>query len=638
MEEEEADFLMGLLNSPLSHANVLRYASDFADLAEQFMDDLISGKLHDKFDKGSDKRGNQSHPDLLQEETNTSHYNDETSHSYKIKWDAMRSYTLDLIDGPVFGMNKWNSSEQSHGEATTEQPDVNPYHEDEEKLPQRQRVMLWMDRLKAALCVVKFSMGPEWMYLWPLTEYGRACIGRNHLEKLISKHVAQRSDRIEHVRRKAGHFIRDFSTTPIPLYAMMENFYYRNETVMGYMNKQPGSRATRPRSQSESALFDSTRNSSIPPPPPSEWTPTLSPTAEDSSHSAPPVVDANNKSARSPSPPPPRPPKFNSMPTPNRMRSISSPQIMELSRKSPSNMKKPKASILDQILSQHDISGQGLSTAVATELSILLYMIMDAGNAWTAMALNLLSLNHNALALVQEEIHFLVGLYGKDKLFIPRVLGKMATVDALLWEAIRLCPPFCGGMKVTTETVVLEEDGVQIPKNANVFFCQPTDQPFDLTEAMGKKPQDLTLLYPNINIHGFLPFKGLEIPIMVLQSKVFIVTLLQRFSPHISKKRTFIRRVRERLSVSRASSADLSDHDLEMGLSPKRNVSSSCDSSVDGSNDSHHHRELTTVEAMKLFTKIPFPEPRLALHVNDRNFSRRDSDVASENVATSSTS
>ncbi len=501
MEEEEADFLMGLLNSPLSHANVLRYASDFADLAEQFMDDLISGKLHDKFDKGSDKRGNQSHPDLLQEETNTSHYNDETSHSYKIKWDAMRSYTLDLIDGPVFGMNKWNSSEQSHGEATTEQPDVNPYHEDEEKLPQRQRVMLWMDRLKAALCVVKFSMGPEWMYLWPLTEYGRACIGRNHLEKLISKHVAQRSDRIEHVRRKAGHFIRDFSTTPIPLYAMMENFYYRNETVMGYMNKQPGSRATRPRSQSESALFDSTRNSSIPPPPPSEWTPTLSPTAEDSSHSAPPVVDANNKSARSPSPPPPRPPKFNSMPTPNRMRSISSPQIMELSRKSPSNMKKPKASILDQILSQHDISGQGLSTAVATELSILLYMIMDAGNAWTAMALNLLSLNHNALALVQEEIHFLVGLYGKDKLFIPRVLGKMATVDALLWEAIRLCPPFCGGMKVTTETVVLEEDGVQIPKNANVFFCQPTDQPFDLAEAMGKKPQDLTLLYPNINMY-----------------------------------------------------------------------------------------------------------------------------------------
>ena len=67
-------------------------------------------------------------------------------------------------------------------------------------------------------------------------------------------------------------------------------------------------------------------------------------------------------------------------------------------------------------------------------------------------------------------------------------------------------------------------------------------------------------------------------------------------------------------------------------LSPKRTIiSSSCDSSVDGSNDSHHHRELTTVEAMKLFTKIPFPEPRLALHVNDRNLSRRDSGVASEN-------
>jgi cytochrome P450 len=178
---------------------------------------------------------------------------------------------------------------------------------------------------------------------------------------------------------------------------------------------------------------------------------------------------------------------------------------METSRKTAavggrSNSNKAKASILDHILSQHDINGAGLSNAVATELSILLYMVMDAGNAWTAMALNLLSLDHHALAQVQDEIDHLVGLHGKDKLFTPRVLGRMRTVDALIWEAIRLCPPFCGGMKVTTETVVLEADGIQIPKNANVIFCQPTDRPFDLAEAMGKKPQDLTLLYPCINM------------------------------------------------------------------------------------------------------------------------------------------
>lgn len=188
------------------------------------------------------------------------------------------------------------------------------------------------------------------------------------------------------------------------------------------------------------------------------------------------------------------------------MRSVSSPHIMETSRKTAtedghsSKSNKAKASILDHILSQHDINGAGLSNAVATELSILLYMIMDAGNAWTAMALNLLSLDNSALVQVQGEIDYLAGLHGKDKLFTPRVLGKMTAVDALLWEAIRLCPPFCGGMKVTTETVVLPDDGVQIPKNANVIFCQPTDRPFDLSEAWGKKPQDLTLLYPCINM------------------------------------------------------------------------------------------------------------------------------------------
>lgn len=215
LEEEEADFYMGLLNSPLSQSNVLRHAPEFADSAESFMEDLVSGELHKKFDKGSDKKYH--HASSAHDMEMSEHAGD----LYKIKWDAMRSYTLDLIDGPVFGMNKWNSSEQSHGEATTEQKskknEVNPRVKDEDKLPERQRVMLWMDRVKAALCAVKFPMGPEWMYLWPLTEYGRACIGRNHLSKLFSKHVAERSDRIENVRHEAGHFVRDFSTTPIPL-------------------------------------------------------------------------------------------------------------------------------------------------------------------------------------------------------------------------------------------------------------------------------------------------------------------------------------------------------------------------------------------------------------------------------------
>ena len=224
LEEDEADFLMGLLHSPLSHTNVLRYAPEFADLAEKFMDDLVCGELNVKFDMGSDKKYHHksSNNDLEtnEESHETSRHESEHTHdSLKIKWDAMRSYTLDLIDGPIFGMNKWSSSEQSHGEGTSESRKKmnDPREKDEEHLPERQRVMLWMDRLKAALCVVKFSMGPEWLYMWPLTEYGRACIGRIHLEKLFSKHVAERSDRIENVRHEAGHFIHDFSTAPFPL-------------------------------------------------------------------------------------------------------------------------------------------------------------------------------------------------------------------------------------------------------------------------------------------------------------------------------------------------------------------------------------------------------------------------------------
>jgi cytochrome P450 len=148
------------------------------------------------------------------------------------------------------------------------------------------------------------------------------------------------------------------------------------------------------------------------------------------------------------------------------------------------------------MLSQHDSNGAGISKAVATELSILLYMILDAGNAWTSMALNLLALDHSALKQVEDELSHLTVLHGNDELFTPRVMGQMRYLDALIWESIRLCPPFLGGMKVLSETVELPDDGVQIPKNANVIFCNPTEGNFDLSEAWGKRPQELTFLYP----------------------------------------------------------------------------------------------------------------------------------------------
>lgn len=112
------------------------------------------------------------------------------------------------------------------------------------------------------------------------------------------------------------------------------------------------------------------------------------------------------------------------------------------------------------------------------------------------MALNLLALDHSALKQVEDELSHLTVLHGKDELFSPGVMAQMRYLDALIWESIRLCPPFLGGMKVLSETVELPDDGVQIPKNSNVIFCSPTDRNFDLSAAWGKRPHELAFLYP----------------------------------------------------------------------------------------------------------------------------------------------
>jgi Cytochrome P450 len=225
----------------------------------------------------------------------------------------------------------------------------------------------------------------------------------------------------------------------------------------------------------------------------SKWTPSLSPTGENNIPSPPHVLSDTSSMLTLP---------ISNVTEPyNRIRAMSSPHVLETSRKkvsdkAQSTSKKPVSSILDQMLSQHDINGAGISKAVATELSILLYMILDAGNAWTSMALNLLALDESALKQVEGELNHLTVLHGKDGLFTSQVMGQMRYLDALIWESIRLCPPFLGGMKVLSETIEFPDDGVQIPKNANVIFCHPTERNFDLSEAWGKMPQKLAFSHP----------------------------------------------------------------------------------------------------------------------------------------------
>jgi hypothetical protein len=284
-------------------------------------------------------------------------------------------------------------------------------------------------------------------------------------------------------------------------------------------------------------------------------------------------------------------------------------------------------SLLDRLLRRIDGSGDGLTSAAVTESSILLWMMMDAGNAWTAMALNLLALDESACVRVQQELDGLISLHGREDLFTPKVMSKMKVLDGLLYEAIRLCPPFLGGLKRTTKTIELIDEGLQIPKNTALFFCQPTEGGFDLSKAIGKKPQDLGKR-PSPELHGFLPFKGLEVPLMVLQSKIFVAVLLQKFSPFLSKKRTFIRKLKTAV-LTKTRHTDESSSLKHVHNTKHEEVSSVYAESAGSLEDARHvipdavqskrHGETTQSEAMKLFDKIPFPEPRRVLNVRERH-------------------
>ena len=48
LPDDEAAFLKSLLASPLSHTSVMRFAPDFAEVAENLVDDLIAGKFENR--------------------------------------------------------------------------------------------------------------------------------------------------------------------------------------------------------------------------------------------------------------------------------------------------------------------------------------------------------------------------------------------------------------------------------------------------------------------------------------------------------------------------------------------------------------------------------------------------------------
>jgi hypothetical protein len=225
-----------------------------------------------------------------------------------------------------------------------------------------------------------------------------------------------------------------------------------------------------------------------------------------------------------------------------------------------------------------------------------------------------------------------------SNLFHPTALGKMQYLDALIYEAIRLSPPFLGGLEVTTETVELEKDQIQIPKDSNVFVCQQPDHRFDIRQALGKRPEQLRHDYPSRDLYGFLPFRGMEVPLMVLQTKVFLTMLLDAYTPIASKKKRHFPRVRvvsrrlRRSQSFRAGSTNFSQLDsaaISLGIDDatsalppiddlpadgsiaKNKTPETRNVSVSGhAVENDYVNNMTPETTMNLFTKIPFPEPR----------------------------
>ena len=121
--------------------------------------------------------------------------------------------------------------------------------------------------------------------------------------------------------------------------------------------------------------------------------------------------------------------------------------------------------------------------------------------------------------------------------------------------------------------------------------------------------------------HGFLAFEGLEVPLLVLQTKIFLIVLLRQFSPFVFKRRTIIRRVQSAIHNSFRRTLLIG----KMNHSPVGLVDiESCEeSSVSGDDVASSPRARSPHRSedslgMKLFTPIPFPEPKRVIHIRPR--------------------
>jgi len=737
--EEERLALRRLVRPVLQGSMLTKsYASIFAVAAQACLDRLV--------EQQNDGIAPDQVRDEDMEEENDDIESQYDNRSVKVKWEALRSYTLDIVEGPAFLNRRLYDS--SDGNLALDDLGINTDVKRGKKRenPSRDLMLLWMERLRLGLDTIKVTFGPTWIGVWLLNEYGRALNARVCLVRVLSKHVAQKAAKSD-VSHKRGHFLHDPATQPFPLWAFGRNLMYRQESIYGdkwlssslsparerassdshlkYENydeyesedertETPGGTQAmimetyvtpfsteqdlaRPKYAGSGSLMSPSPHSAqhvlslpkkyllfsqaltLPLEEPSEspsrrtmWNelhlannakalpgkPRPCSIRRDISapvHRIPgvcpqPCHHAENRTLPQPSTSPPNRfhddaleresvqaymQKVTGSPVTTPKRKSSKTVSISVPRDSPRSTDIPhrssarrisalpshdreKLSLLDRLLLQKGPDSKGISQTVLTDLCINLWMMLDVGNAWTSMALQLLCSDKAACKTIQDELDLLSIQHNGMDVFSPKALRKAKYMDALIYEAIRLTPPFLGGLKKTKKTV--DFDRVQVPKGSHVFFCQSSEGKFSLENALGKRPVDFAKGYPCVELYGFLPLQGLEIPLMVLQTKVFLMVALQRYSPTISKRRTFIRRVREKLprqtthgSSTTAASATVLPAPQAMKRDETTDGFESDCSEVHGTDDS-----LRPTDALKLFTKIPFPEPKRVVRLTRR--------------------
>ena len=265
-DEEEVGYLRQMIEGPLSHESVVLQAPQFAKIAKkcinsllldrQFSNDIESSKdTHRRMlepnimrrNEDNDKDNNGNILLVRTDSSSASTVSDEDSNStvsHKIKWEDLRSYTLDLFDGPVLNLNRFGDlpspscrsnpiHHRDSGQARNIRVHGTAVHHakrfqdstggdktgNKHQTKTRALMLLWMERLKYGLCDIKITFGREWMQVWRLNRYGRSVNARDHLERIIGAHV-EAIDKVIPVLHEPGHKTRDPFASAMPLVSL----------------------------------------------------------------------------------------------------------------------------------------------------------------------------------------------------------------------------------------------------------------------------------------------------------------------------------------------------------------------------------------------------------------------------------